>query len=149
MQVYISVHTCIFKGPRPPAAGPSPSHLGTSLIGVCTAGLRLLAGDCCLVNVGSSFARGRLDHEPQEVLGRAMGGLWDDPGRARARAGAKVGYWAGHGPFGFTFSNEFGGLVNLDLRFPLLLCLRTFSLGACAMKPPKAQGAIWAQGGIC
>ena len=75
--------------------------------------------------------------EPWEGLGRAFGGLWDGPGRARG--GARIAHeahgrcWVAHGPFRFTFSNVFGALVNLDLRFPMIMGPRAFSLDACAV----------------
>ena len=47
--------------------------------------------------------------------------------------------WAAHGPFGLTFSNEFGAHAHLDLRFPLFWGPRTLSLHPCAAKSPKAE----------
>ena len=47
--------------------------------------------------------------------------------------------WAAHGPFGLTFSNVFGALVHLDLRFRMNLGPRALSIDACAAKSSTGE----------
>ena len=100
--------------------------LGTSLTcfrWLVAAGWSLLLCDCWLVTFLEKL------FEPQEGLWRALGALWDGPGRARA--GARIAYeahgrcWAAHGPFELKFSNVFGPSDALSLRFPMFCGHRT------------------------
>ena len=83
---------------------------------------------------------------PEVAPGRPQGGPGGRDGRPwRARGGARLDHeahgrcWAAHGPFGLTFSYVFVPLDALSLRFPMNLGHRTLSLGACAVKSPKAE----------
>ena len=47
--------------------------------------------------------------------------------------------WAAHESFGLKFSYDFGALVNLSLRFHMILGPRTLSLHACAAKSSRGE----------